>query len=287
MSSSIRIRPVNVYRQPLRDLVDVDIVEKSTERTVKRARAVPAGSEIAADDLRQGEVYELRVFPLRHRPLAIFQRCGAGETVVDLACPVIPERVDSVDFPDYAELDPVLREVLEQSQLEDSTRRGEELYRSLGDQQKAGLLNVYAKLKRTRFENGRTVASLVKSVYRIRSDRVFADVEATLRDQVRNQADLFERVSGALHTPPEGFGEAGSFKTREMFGNLQLTFFSGPGSPPVFKVDADIDDAGGIGHVFQVLRNWITGQPTHPYDIHEILVYNQELDPGYQLVMTA
>ena len=287
MSSSIRIRLQNVYRQPLHDVVDVDVIEKSSERTVKKARAVPAGSEITADDLRQGEVYELRVFPLRHRPLAVFQRCGAGETVVDLPCPVIPERVESVDFPDYEKLDATLQEVLEGSQLEDSNRKGEELYGSLGDQQKAGLLNIFAKLKRTRFENGRTAASLVKSVYRIRSDRIFADVETSLRDQVRNEASLFEKVSGALHTPPQGFGEAGSFKTREMFGNLQLTFFSGPGSPPIFKVDADIDDAGGIGHVFQVLRNWITGQPTNPYDIHEILVYNQELDPGYRLVMTA
>jgi hypothetical protein len=34
--------------------------------------------------------------------------------------------------------------------------------------------------------------------------------------------------------------------------------------------------------VFQVLRNSLTGRPTHPYDIHEILLLHQKLDVGYQ-----
>jgi len=42
-----------------------------------------------------------------------------------------------------------------------------------------------------------------------------------------------------------------------------------------------IDDAGGLEHVFQVLRNKLSGRPTHPYSIHEILVKFQQLDPGY------
>jgi hypothetical protein len=50
-------------------------------------------------------------------------------------------------------------------------------------------------------------------------------------------------------------------------------------------VDVDIDDAAGLGHVFQVLRNTLTGRPTHPYDIHEILVSYQQLDPGYRFVV--
>ena len=50
-------------------------------------------------------------------------------------------------------------------------------------------------------------------------------------------------------------------------------------------VDIDIDDAGGLGHVFQVLRNFLTRRQTHPFDIHEILVYRQKLDPGYTFVV--
>ena len=49
--------------------------------------------------------------------------------------------------------------------------------------------------------------------------------------------------------------------------------------------DIDIDDANGVEHLFQVLRNAITGRPTHPYEIHELLVSYQKLDPGYTLVV--
>ncbi|HEX6176135.1 MAG TPA: hypothetical protein VF089_19165 [Candidatus Binatia bacterium] len=45
---------------------------------------------------------------------------------------------------------------------------------------------------------------------------------------------------------------------------------------------ADIDDAAGLEHVFQVVRNRLSGSPTHPYNIHEILVGHQKLDPGYR-----
>jgi hypothetical protein len=64
-----------------------------------------------------------------------------------------------------------------------------------------------------------------------------------------------------------------------------LTFFASASSPLRFKVDADIDDAGGLGHAFQVLRNFLTHQPTHPYDIHEILVFDQLLSVPYTLLV--
>jgi hypothetical protein len=50
--------------------------------------------------------------------------------------------------------------------------------------------------------------------------------------------------------------------------------------------DIDIDDAAGLEHVFQVVRNALSGRPTHPYDIHEILLAYQEIDPGYNLVVS-
>ena len=49
--------------------------------------------------------------------------------------------------------------------------------------------------------------------------------------------------------------------------------------------DIDIDDAAGLQHVFQVVRNKLSGNPTHPYNIHEILIEHQHLDPGYSFVM--
>jgi hypothetical protein len=93
--------------------------------------------------------------------------------------------------------------------------------------------------------------------------------------------ELFRPVDGSLHDPPQGFAPAGSFKTFDAFGNLQLTFFADGAR---CRADVDIDDAAGLLHVFQVLRNNLSGNPTHPYDIHQILIAHQHLDPGYQLV---
>ena len=78
---------------------------------------------------------------------------------------------------------------------------------------------------------------------------------------------------------------AKSFKTRDRYGNLQLTFFASTTAPLAFKLDADIDDAGGIEHAFQVLDHWMTHGETHPFDIHEILTFYQRLDTGYELVV--
>lgn len=55
------------------------------------------------------------------------------------------------------------------------------------------------------------------------------------------------------------------------------------GAGGFWVADVDIDDANGLAHVFQVLRNQLTKRPTHPYDIHELLLFYQKLDAGYTL----
>ena len=143
-------------------------------------------------------------------------------------------------------------------------------------------------MKSTPLPSGLPVSHYIESLYRIRGDRVFANVQLPLRDLVKTAQNVgqFDEVSGALHNPDEeGFHLAGSYKTQDQYGNLQLTFFANTATPPKFKVDADIDDAQGIGHIFQVLRNWLTGRETHPYDIHQILVRHQKIDPGYELIV--
>ena len=49
--------------------------------------------------------------------------------------------------------------------------------------------------------------------------------------------------------------------------------------------DIDIDDAGGFGHIFQVLRNKLSGKLHYPYNIHEILVKAQQLGLGYTFMV--
>jgi hypothetical protein len=157
----------------------------------------------------------------------------------------------------------------------------------LPDLQRACLANITAKARHTILPAGTSVADYITSIVEVRQDRVFAMVAADLLSEVieANRAGDLAEVSGALHSPPAAlkqFKQVGSYKSRDLYGNLQITLFQREGR---YLADLDIDDAGGILHVFQVLRNGITGRPTHPYDIHEILIAHQKIDPGYQLLV--
>jgi hypothetical protein len=136
--------------------------------------------------------------------------------------------------------------------------------------------------------DGADAWSYVTSLFGVRGDRIFGNVAPELWQHVRASVTrgAFKEVDGALHTPPPGFTAAGSFKSREPYGNLQLTFFHAAGPDGGrYTVDADIDDAAGLRHVFQVLDHWIARGSTHPFDIREILTRYQRLIPDYDLVV--
>ena len=287
--SDLMIRAVDVFWQPLADRMDVEVVEQRTQKRVARLDDVSARRGIRVAGLAPTEAYVVRIFPMRHRPVGrvVFTQ-GSGTKTVPLPCPIHPDRVSRVDFDDFDDVHPELQRVLEASGAVEGHEgtRGSALFAALEHLPKAGLLNLFAKMDRTRFEDGSSVAGHVDSLYRIRGDRIFGDIRKELRDKVKTAAAAghCEEVSGALHEPPPGFHNAGSFKTFDPFGNLQLSFFASDDDPLRFKVDADIDDANGIRHIFQVLRNWIGHTATHPFDIHQILVFRQELIPHYRLV---
>ncbi|MCP5109972.1 MAG: hypothetical protein GY953_03970 [bacterium] len=208
-----------------------------------------------------------------------------------ITLPVHPARVTRVEFPNYDTLPEAAQGLLGRSQsvLSFPNRSGRALYKSLDDIRRAGLLNIIAKTGRTMLGNGRNVLSYLGSelgeLTEVRGDRFFARVPHELREETKSAvaADIFEQVSAGLHHPPQGFSRAGSFKTKwDDYGNLQLTFFA---RRDQWMADIDIDDAAGLAHVFQVVRNTLTGNPTHPYDIQQILLIHQELDPGYRLRM--
>jgi hypothetical protein len=200
---------------------------------------------------------------------------------------VHPERAQA-RFPVYDGVNTALQSVLARSAVEQpSGVKGAALYDGLDPLQRAGLFNLFAKAGETALPDGSTVWQHVGSLYRIRGDRVFADVALPLRDLVKGgvAGGKFDEVSGSLHTPPPGFCLADSFKSKEPYGNLQVTFFSSLDAPLRFRADIDIDDAAGIEHAFQVLEHWITKGATHPFDIHEILLFHQRLDPAYELLV--
>jgi hypothetical protein len=290
--ADLRLRLLDVYRDPLDDTVDVQITAQRTGRSVARVVDKRATRVIRVPDLAPGEVHLVRVFPSRHRAVAHFVRTDAGlRTDLEIVCPADPRRVHSIVAPPYGALGTTARAVLEASALEHPPRdvSGEALYDSpeLSTAQRAGLLNLLAKMQHTPLPDGSTVLDHVESLYRVRGDRVFANVGLALRDLVRTGVDaqLFRRVDGALHKPDPAFRLVDSYKTPEPYGNLQVTFFASLGAPLRYTADIDIDDARGIAHIFQVIDHHLTGSQTSPFDIHEILVQHQHLDPGYELVL--
>ena len=296
--ATFNIRAFDVERQLLDDVIDVRVFELPGDRTVVHRFGLDGKKTIRVTRLKPGRDYGVQVFPLRHRPVGVVQRAPdtSAPANVHVFCPVHPLRVTRPEFPGYAALPAEVTAVLERSTLERETGTppgpsargatpGEQLYNGLDSTARAGLLNVSAKMRNT-IAGGLDMWSFVTDVYRIRGDRIFANVHLSFRDHVRSAAagQIFEQVSGSLHTPPPGFVHADSFKHLAFqAGILQLTFFASAAAPLQFKVDADIDDAGGIGHVFQVLRNFLTSTDTHPYDIHQILQFHQLIDPGYDL----
>jgi hypothetical protein len=78
-----------------------------------------------------------------------------------------------------------------------------------------------------------------------------------------------------------GYHTVSSYKTFDRYGNLQLTLQRKGDTGTDYAADVDIDDAQGVEHIFQVLRNGIEG-PTNPYDIRDILLQQSpRVDPEY------
>ena len=279
----------DIEGRPLKESVDVRLQHTTLASATVRAR-LPAGKSAVITGLHQQPVgtYRIEVDPPSYLPVSRFIVIKSeGTTSVEIPFPVDPSKVKRVEFPTYDELVEDARRVLEASDnvLGFETLSGAALYERLDDVRRAGLLNIVAKLGRTRFsDDGRTALSFVQRLVELRGDRFFAVVQKTLREEAKNavHTDQFVNAGAALHHPPDGFEHAGSFKTTDHFANLQLTFFT---QAEQWMADIDVDNANGLEHLFQVLRNAVSGRPTHPYDIHQLLVSYQKLDPGYALTV--
>ena len=277
----------DVYGKFLGEKVDIILRHQVLSEVRKASPNVTAKVEITGlQGAPQGR-YKMDIDPPSYQYVSEFVNMKAsGITSRSITFPIDPGKVVKVNFQAFTKVTEDLQVVLENSNqvLSFEGKKGKDLYDSLDDIRKAGLLNIATKTNATALANGRTVLSYIERLNEIRGDRFFCDVPRELRSETKNSAaeGLFHKVSGSLHTPPPGFQSAESFKTSDKYGNLQLTFFT---NGEKFEADIDIDDAGGLEHVFQVLRNKLSGKPTHPYNIHEILVAHQHLDPGYTFVV--
>lgn len=274
----------DVYGDLLKEKVDVILRHQVLSQVVKVSNNASTKIQIKGLNGAPQGLYRIDIDPPSYQYVSQFINIKAsGTTTLELSFPIDPSKVKKVKFPAFGSTEADLQRVLENSEkvLGFEGNKGTALYNLLDDIRRAGLLNITAKTRATLLTNGRTVLSYVQELREIRGDRFFAAVPKELREETKNSVaeGLFHPADQTLHHPPANFSHAGSFKTPDHYGNLQLTFFMNAAGDCV--ADIDIDDAAGIEHVFQVLRNKFSGSPTHPYNIHEILVGYQHNDPGY------
>jgi len=277
----------DVYGDSLRTHVDL-FFRNQTLAHDPAVHEVDATKTIKVNGLKRfpNGLYRLEVDAASYQTVSQFVNIGpSGMTELAVTLPVNPSRVTGVDFSPYKQLPSDVQGVLESSKsvLRFEKKIGKELYGALDDIRRAGFLNLTAKANRTRLENDKTVLSYIGPLNEIRGDRFLASIQSELISETEHSVhnDIFHPVDETLHQPPPGFEHAGSYKTMDHYGNLQLTFFSAPNKR--YALDMDIDDAQGLEHGFQVIKNFATRQPTHPFNIHEILLEFQKLDPGYKL----
>ncbi|HXJ44270.1 MAG TPA: hypothetical protein VNH18_33590 [Bryobacteraceae bacterium] len=280
----LNLRVVDVYGVTVAEPVDI-FLRHQTLAHDPTFRGLKPAKTITIKDLHQSPqgLYRLEVDAPSYLPVSQFVNIRSdGPTPLTITLPVNKDRVVGVTFPPFTSLIDDAQRLLNASNdvLSFGQQTGAALYDSFDDLRKAGFLNLVIKAGHTRLLSNRSVLSYLDQVTDQRGDRLFALTGPALHAEVlhsRND-DLFHPVPDALHQPPPGFTAVDSYKTLDHYGNLQLTFAT---NGALWSVDMDLDDAQGFEHVFQVLHNTLTGQPTHPYNIHEILVASQELDPAY------
>lgn len=165
---------------------------------------------------------------------------------------------------------------------------------------KTSLLNLFGKmntLKEPVFGR-KPWFGFVTSLLQIGRERLIAQVDEEMFARVKqihaavDEFDLYKRTPVGDHNKniPPGFtfkkSDMVSIKTKEEFGNLQLTLTPATDSSgtAVTLLDADIDENGKLmAHLADLFKHRFNGG-THPFDIHEYLVLEDKTrDLGYSL----
>ena len=290
--ATLQLELTNATEEDLNDFVRIELFSATssahTQNNTRVQRNITV-KDIEADGA--GSVYRLVLTPSNYRLVQFFVTLADGRTVEKtVPFPVDPARVSKIQAAPFTGLDAKVQTLLAQSEIPrfqapgGGFLQGNDLYKALdkAPKLKACLLNITAKSAATPLRDGTTCLDHYNSLIRMEQDRLFIRINAALMEEVEN-SPLFHSVSPAMHEPVPGYTITESFKTLDRYGNLQLTFQRRGTTGGDYLADVDIDDAQGIEHIFQVLRNSISG-PTNPYDIHDILVTDQQLDPGYSFV---
>ena len=184
----------DVYGNRLKGKVDIHLEHTVLHQASRVARNIDASKRILIPDLHEG-LYKISIYPTLYHPIKQFITIREEQIKREsFTFPIDPAKVTRIDAPSYNDLPAELVQILQKSEIEFCPGlKGEDLYLALDDVRKAGLLNIFNKMRATVFQNGCDVFSYVTCLTRIRGDRFFAKVQPCLRDEVKNSI-LFDLV---------------------------------------------------------------------------------------------
>lgn len=222
----------------------------------------PGETDFTVTGLNAG-AYAVRIESRNYRLYSFFSNANPG--AIPLA--IRPGRVKGILAPP---LHPDLTAILPAAGFFDT----------LDAMRQACLLNIFAKARHVTTANS---FRFVQTVLHLEQDRVFCRVEPEILAFLEGTTARFETADQSLHKPLKDYKIFKSFKSRDARANIQFTLMR-HNANGTMAADIDIDEASGIRHGFEVLRNQLTGGKTNPYQVHQLLLLT-ELDPGYQLLL--
>lgn len=297
MTTTIKLRLVDVLGLPLDDhRVTVDVF--SLDNTIHfQAVVLLNGQTDVAVNLEDSPlgVYRFQLSPTNYQVIQFFLSLPPGGTIVrkkPVVFPVDSAQVIAIGAPTFADLPTNLQSFLTSATIQPHSGAvpvagaarpvGEDLYTALPPKLKACLLNLFLKSSTIKLGDGTSCFDHIQTLCELDQDRLFATTDVALLEEIIDSA-IFHPVDFSLHKEILGYKLFSSYKTRESEGNLQLTFSRKGTTGADYLVDIDIDEAQGIAHTFEVVRNVFTGL-TNPYNVREILTAAQGLRSLYTVV---
>lgn len=240
-----------------------------------------------------GTSYRVGVWTKAYKHYAFFQHIVDGENLAsegNIRLVANPKKVVEIRAPGLSKLPAAFERAVRSADMwrlgaEDADLVGvadTALFASMGPLRKACLLNIARKASHS---SSARIGRFVETLHVIRQDRCFVSVHADMHDAMR-ASDLFKTADGSLHPAPEHYRFFESFKTRDAHANLQVTLFRHT-TTAALVADIDIDEASGINHGFEVIRNKVGKSRTNPYLVRELMLLSDnggELDPDYRFV---
>ena len=295
-TAKIQLQLVDVQGRPLDDpdiLVEFFSNENSKHFRFNISPNGVANVNVNLVDPGNG-MYRVLLMPTNYRTIQFFLRIMEDEitTRKPVIFPVDPVKVVDITAPAIGALPRPLQDLLGKATADGFTDaagaslQGAALYNALPPLLKAALLNLYTKSAATKLGDGQSAFDKLGTMIRLKQDRLFAKTGAALLEETQ-QDTFFHQVPETLHESVAPYQLLISYKTRDAQGNLQLTFSRNGVTGDDYLVDMDIDQAQGIGHIFEVLQNAVTSSLTNPYDVREILMADQKLQPLYGFKFAA